>query len=186
MTSVISAAEQRREYSMVEIWEIEYLTLVERVFTELSENGGIRNVFVSEEGEKPELVLIPDLPVEDVEIRISIEHILEGSEQLHIMVAMFGGVPAERLADAERVVARINEFLILGNAAIFYEGGLIFYNHAFAFDREMNAAVVTGLIGKSLQIILHTVPQIMEILEPVLDGSITADALLAEGIGLIQ
>jgi len=26
----------------------------------------------------------------------------------------------------------------------------------------------------------------MEILEPVLDGSITADALLAEGIGLIQ
>jgi len=171
---------------MAEIWEIEYLKLVERVFTEASANGGFREIYVADEGENPELVLVPDLPVEYVEIRISIEHILEGSEQLRIMTSMFGGVPAERLADAERVVARINEFLILGNAAIFYDGGLIFYNHAFAFDRNMDAGIVTGLIGKSLQIILATVPQVMEILEPVLDGSITADALLAEGIGLIQ
>ena len=171
---------------MAEIWEIEYLKLVEQVFTEVGADNGFRGIFVSEEGERPELVLVPDLPQTDVEIRISIEHILEGSDQMHIMVAMFGGVPAERLAEAERVIARINEFLILGNAAIFYDGGLIFYNHAFAFDREMNAAVVTGLLGKSLQIILAAVPQIMEIIEPVLEGRVTADALLAEGIGLIQ
>lgn len=171
---------------MAEIWENEYLKLVGQALTEVSAGSGFRGIFVSEEGEKPELVLIPDLPQEDVEIRISVEHILENTDQLHIMAAMFAGVPAERLSDAERVIARINEFLILGNAAIFYDGGLVFYNHAFAFDREMNAAAVTGLLGKSLQIILAAMPQIMEILEPVIEGSTTADALLAEGIGLIQ
>ena len=171
---------------MAEIWEIEYLKLVEGLVSELAAEDVFRNVFMLNEGERPELVLVPNLPEENVEVRVSIEHILEGTEQMHIMVAMFGGVSADRLAEAERVVARINEFLILGSAAIFYDGGLIFFNHAFVFDREMDAGLVTGLLGKSLKIIFDTVPQIMDILEPVLNGTISADALLAEGIDLIQ
>ena len=171
---------------MAEIWENEYLNLVKELVGELTTEEVFRSVFVMNEGERPELVLIPNLPEEDVEIRVSIEHILEGTEQMHILVSMFGGVPADKLAQAERVIARINEFLILGSAAIFYDGGLIFFNHAFVFDREMDAGLVTGLLGKSLQIIFDTVPQIMDILAPVLNGNVTADALLAEGIDLIQ
>ena len=42
---------------MAEIWENEYLKLVGQALTEVSAGSGFRGIYVSEEGEKPELVL---------------------------------------------------------------------------------------------------------------------------------
>jgi len=174
---------------MAEIWEKEYLTLTAELLGTLTGSGSIREVYVTETGDRPALVMIPALPsegFEQVQFRFTVEHILEGTDQLQLMISLFDGVPAERLAEAERVIARLNEFMILGNAAIFYESGLIFFNHAFVFDREMDVGTVTALLGKTMAIVMKTVPQIMEILAPVVNGNTAADALIAQGIDLIQ
>lgn len=174
---------------MAEIWEKEYLVFMENLLRELADDGSIRSVAVTENEGKPALCMIPALPqdgYENVEFRFTVEHILEGTEQIQIMVSMYSGVPADRISEAEKIIARLNEFMILGNTAVFYQGGMIFYNHAFVIDREMDVGTVTGLLGKTMAIIMKTVPQIMEALDPVVNGTTPADALIQQGIDLIQ
>ncbi len=174
---------------MTEIWENEYLALLAEIIGASAEKCGIREVFLTEQAERPVLIMIPDLPsegFEEVVFRITIEHILEGTNQLHIMVSMYYGVPDKLLEDAQKVVARINEFMVLGHAAIFYKEGLIFYSHAFDFDREMSVETVTSMLGNTLRIVTGTVPQMMDILSPLFDGTATADEVIAKGIDLIQ
>ncbi|MBE6611248.1 MAG: hypothetical protein E7632_02045 [Ruminococcaceae bacterium] len=174
---------------MAEIWENNYLALLAEVIGAKADDYGIREVLLSEEEECSVLTLIPDLPEEEypgVEFRFTIEHILEGTAQLQIMVSMYNGVPAEKLPEAEKVIARINEFLILGHAAIFYAGGLIFYSHAFCIDRDMRIDTATTAVGHTLAVLVHTVPQVMEILSPVVNGSESAETVISRGIDLIQ
>lgn len=190
--SVISAAERYRKEDLImaELWEMEYLALLAEWVEGLDpEKKNFADIYITDAEENPALILVPAVEEDgfsDIQLRISITHILENTEQIQILTTMFGGVPENLLREAEKVIARINEFLILGNAAIFYEGGLIFFNHAFVIDQGMDTLLATSLVGKTLEIITKTVPQIMEILTPVLEGTKTADAVIADGIGLIQ
>ena len=174
---------------MAEIWEKEYLQIIRDVLAESSNEGTLRALEVVDSGDRPALIMIPAMPAsgyEQLEIRFTFEHILENTDQLQILVSMYSGVPADRLAEAEKVIARLNEFMILGNTAIYYEQGMIFFNHAFAFDREMSASTVTLLLGKTMEIIMNSIPQIMEVLHGIVNGSASADELIAQGIDLIQ
>ncbi|MBQ2707945.1 MAG: hypothetical protein IJF67_06735, partial [Clostridia bacterium] len=75
---------------MAEIWEKEYLTLTAELLGTLTGSGSIREVYVTETGDRPALVMIPALPsegFEQVQFRFTVEHILEGTDQLQLMIS---------------------------------------------------------------------------------------------------
>lgn len=165
-------------------WELGYLQTLEE---ELRNNS--LNVFIEEIDGTPALYIqTSDADSENGEsyAQISIEHAGEDCCQLLLMVRMYDDIEESIFANIEKVTARINEVLTVGNVFVSYEARALYYNYALIFAEDMPGGIITRQLGLALTLAGQTIDVIMNILDPFIKGDISADELVSRGIGRIQ
>ncbi len=165
-------------------WEKGYLQMLER---EIKSNSV--NAFIEEVDGTPALY-IPTSPAEseigESYTQISIEHAGGQSSQLLLMVRMYGDIKEGVFANIEKVTARINEVLTVGNVFVSFKERALFYNYAVIFAEDMPEGMITRQLGLAITLAGKTIGKIMNILDPFIKGKVSADELISRGIGRIQ
>jgi len=165
-------------------WEKGYLQMLEK---ELKSNSV--KAFIEEIDGAPAL-FIPtssaDNELGESYTKISVEHAGRQSCQLLLMVRMYGDIEENVFANIEKVTARINEVLTVGNVSVFFKGRALFYNYALIFAEDMPEGIITRQLGLAITLAGKTIGAIMHILDPLIKGKISTDEVVSRGIGRIQ
>ena len=167
---------------MAENWEKGYLDSLCGALNEMDFNASVETV-----GGEPALIISPpDEETSSSGIKISIEHVAESSCQLQVLAQLYSDIDAKIFADIDRLAARINQFLTVGNLTVFFEGRSLFYNYALLFIEDMDPETVTALLGSAMEIMGATISKITALLDPLMNGGITVQALLDSNISIVQ
>ena len=164
-------------------WEKAY---IEMLVEELTDNSV--EAFIEDIDAEPSLVIpIAGRPGDKTghDAKLSIEH-AAGCSCFLIMVQLYGDIEDRIFADIEKIEARINEVLTVGNVSVFFEGKALFYNYALVFSEDMPAEMLTRQLGLAVSIAGKTADAVMSILDPFIGGKISAGELLGKGIRKIQ
>lgn len=164
-------------------WEKAYIEMLAEELTDNSVEAFIEDI----DGEPSLVIPIAGRSGDKTghDAKISIEHVA-GCGQFLIMVQLYGDIEEQIFADIEKIEARINEVLTVGNVSVFFEGKALFYNYALVFSEDMPAEMLTRQLGLAVSIIGKTADTVMNILDPFIGGKISAGELLGKGIGKIQ
>lgn len=165
-------------------WEKGYLQMLEE---ELKSNSV--KAFIEEIDGAPAL-FIPtssdESEIGESYTKLSVEHAGGNCSQLLLMVRMYGDIEESVFANIEKVTARINEVLTVGNVSVFFKGRALFYNYALVFSEDMPEGIITQQLGLAITLAGKTIDAVMNILDPLFKGKISADELISRGIGRIQ
>ncbi len=170
--------------NMAENWEYEFLKVIGEALEEVS-NG----VQLSGDEDKPVLAIhMPMLSDQtlNLPLEISVEHILPSTSQIQMYALICSDVPEETITAVEKLLHRLNEFLCVGNFAIFYGRNQVFYNYGYVVDPETDAHVTLKNIGMALDIIMATVDVAYASILHVAGGTQTFEEILDAGIPVIQ
>ncbi|MBP3858065.1 MAG: hypothetical protein IK990_20875 [Ruminiclostridium sp.] len=137
---------------------------------------------IEETEEGPVLVCSAASPFggeDDIGYRFTFMPLENGMFCAEILIFLFNGVPAEKFGDINRLIGRINPYIILGSLRLFEDSGSVLFAQGSVFDEETEAAVFTGMLGKTLELAENAAFNAGEYIFRYLNGE-DADALLAE------
>lgn len=169
---------------MAEEWETGYLQMLE----EELKNNSVK-AFIEEIDGTPALFIQTspaDSKIGESYAQISIEHAGGNCSQLLLMVKMYGNIEESIFANIEKVTARINEVLTVGNVFVSYEERALFYNYALIFTEDMPEGTITRQLGLAITLAGKIIDAITNMLDPLIEGKISADELISRGIGRIR
>lgn len=122
-----------------------------------------------------------DLPME-----ITVEHLKTGSSQLQLYCMIFDSIPKAAISEVEKIIMRLNEFMVLGNFGIYYKGKQIFFNHAYTIETETNAQEIIKNIGVTIDIIMETIDNAYDLLLKAVNMEITCSEAVEKNLVLVQ
>ena len=135
---------------------------------------------IQEEDGENTLYCAVDSPVEegkDVVYQFSLNSVPGGGVICEMIIFAFNDVESKYFDDINRLVNKLNNYLVIGSFRLFEESNSVMYVQGAVLDENLDAAVATGVLGDTLVMMENAVVNCGEYFTRLFDGE-DIDALL--------